>query len=89
VRLSPADPYERARMRVWRQFIDEVPTPAIRVPSYNRYIRHKWKNLSQEEFSKLVEKRTVRKHFYRNMGLDGSSQEAENQAIEKLRETVN
>ncbi|AMN39096.1 glutathione S-transferase family protein [Rhodoplanes sp. Z2-YC6860] len=87
--LSPSDPYKRARMRIWRQFIDEVPTPAIRVPSYNRYIRHKWKNMSEEAFSKLVEKRTVRKHFYRNMGLEGSSQEEENQAIEKLRETVN
>ena len=50
VPLRPLDVYERARMRVWRQFIDEVPTSAIRVPSYNRYIRHKWQNLSQDEF---------------------------------------
>ena len=39
ISLSPADAYQRARMRAWRQFIDEVPTSAIRVPSYNRYIR--------------------------------------------------
>ena len=63
VRLSPADAYRRARMRVWRQFIDEVPTPAIRVPSYNRYIRHKWQTMTQEDFDALVAKRTVRKHF--------------------------
>jgi glutathione S-transferase len=60
VPLRPSDVYERARMRAWRQFIDEVPTSAIRVPSYNRYIRHKWKNLSQAEFDSLVDKRTGR-----------------------------
>jgi len=88
MKLSPADPYLRARMRAWRQFIDEVPTAAIRVPSYNRYIRHKWKDMSQEEFDALVDKRTVRKHFYRNMGRDGSSEAEEQQSIERLRETV-
>jgi glutathione S-transferase len=88
VALSPDDAYRRARMRVWRQFIDEVPTAAIRVPSYNRYIRHKWQSLSQQAFDALVAKRTVRKHFYRAMGRDGSSPEEERNAIEKLRETV-
>jgi glutathione S-transferase len=75
-------------MRAWRQFIDEVPTAAIRVPSYNRYIRHKYANLAQEEFDAQVAKRTVRKHFYRNMGRGGSSPEEERASIERLRETV-
>jgi glutathione S-transferase len=88
VALRPADVYQRARMRSWRQFIDEVPTPAIRVPSYNRYIRHKWQGMAQGEFDALVERRTVRKHFYRRMGRDGSDAEDEREAIEKLRETV-
>ncbi len=88
IALVPSDAYQRALMRVWRQFIDEVPTPAIRVPSYNRYIRHKWQSLSQEQFDAQVERRTVRKHFYRHMGRGGSSAEEERDAIEKLRETV-
>lgn len=88
VPLRPLDVYERARMRVWRQFIDEVPTAAIRVPSYNRYIRHKWQAMSQEDFDRLVERRTVRRHFYQSMGREGSSVEEENAAIDKLRETV-
>lgn len=87
-RLSPTDAYQRARMRAWRQFIDEVPTPAIRVPSYNRYIRHKWQAMPQDAFDALVEKRTVRKHFYRHMGRNGSSEKDERDAIEKLAETV-
>jgi len=86
--LRPQDLYQRARMRAWRQFIDEVPTSAIRVPSYNRYIRHKWKGLSQAEFDRLVDKRTVRKQFYQSMGRDGSSAQDEEAAIDKLRETV-
>jgi glutathione S-transferase len=88
VPLSPADPFHRARMRAWRQFIDEVPTPAIRVPSYNRYIRHKWEAMSQDEFDSHVERRTVRKHFYRKMGRQGSDPEDEKEAIDKLRETI-
>lgn len=88
VPLSPPDAYGRARMRAWRQFIDEVPTAAIRVPSYNRYIRHKYKNLTQEEFDAQVAKRTVRKQFYRSMGRGGSSPQDEQASIERLRDTV-
>ena len=33
--LIPADPAERARMRAWMRFMEEVPTAAVRVPSFN------------------------------------------------------
>ena len=35
VPLRPSDPIRIAQMRAMMRFIDEVPTPAIRVPSYN------------------------------------------------------
>jgi glutathione S-transferase len=35
-----------------------------------------------------MERRTVRKHFYRHMGRSGSSADEERDAIEKLRETI-
>ena len=88
VSLIPLDAYSRARMRVWRQFIDEIPTAAIRVPSYNGYIAHKWQSMPQEEFDALVAKRTVRKQFYLRMGRTGSSDQEEQASIELLRETV-
>ena len=88
VRMVPADPYERARMRSWRQYIDEVPTPAIRPPSFNAFILQGWSGLSDHEFEQAVEKRTVRKHFYRRMGRKGFSQTEVNEALEKLRETL-
>ena len=34
--LRPRDPVELAHMRTWRQYIDEVPTTAIRYPSFNQ-----------------------------------------------------
>src|SRR6267378_3545741 len=35
VALSPADPVGRATMRAWMRYFEEVPTAAIRVPSFN------------------------------------------------------
>jgi glutathione S-transferase len=88
VPLSPSDAYGRARMRAWRQYIDEVPTAAIRVPSFNGYSKHLWANMSKEEFESLNAKRTIRKHFYAHLGRDGSSAEEEARSVELLRETV-
>ncbi|MEK9645280.1 MAG: glutathione S-transferase family protein, partial [Alphaproteobacteria bacterium] len=36
--MSPADPVGRAHMRKWLRYLEEVPTPAIRVPSFNKYL---------------------------------------------------
>lgn len=35
VPLRPSSLIELAHMRTWRQYIDEVPTPSIRYPSFN------------------------------------------------------
>jgi glutathione S-transferase len=88
VPLSPGDPYGRARMRAWRQFIDEVPTAAIRVPSFNGYVAHLWEQIPQEEYESLIAKRTIRRHFYQHLGRTGSSPEEEARSVEMLRETV-
>lgn len=39
VPLKPADPHARARMRLWTKYIDDVPTWAIKTPSFARNIR--------------------------------------------------
>ena len=33
--MRPVDPLDVARLRALMRFVDEVPTPAVRVPSYN------------------------------------------------------
>ena len=55
VPLSPPDPYGRAKMRKWLRFIEEVPTVAIRIPSFNQvFVRHR-KNLSDEDLDRILD----------------------------------
>lgn len=86
--LMPETPSGRAHMRAWRQYIDEVPTPAIRVPSFNAYILKMWSAIPDSEFSKLVEKRSVRKHLYKKIGREGFSEDEVREALERLRQTL-
>ena len=56
VPVMPADAYGRARMRSWQHYIDEVPTPAICVPSFNAFILRGRAGMSEREFNAPVEK---------------------------------
>jgi glutathione S-transferase len=73
--LMPATPLERARMRTWRQFIDEVPTVAIRAPSFNAALVELWKGMSDSEFEAFAVRHPLRADFYRKMGTTGFSQD--------------
>jgi glutathione S-transferase len=87
--LTPEDPLERARMRKWLRYFEEVPTPAIRVPSFNRYLSKRFDKLSQDEFDRFVDNHPIRKQFYKRMrkeeGFDERDTEA---ALDRLRQTV-
>src|ERR1700758_476604 len=65
--LIPRDPGPRAKMRAWRQFIDEVPTAAIRVPSFNAYIVPNWGKAAGNDSwgAERLEKAKIRISFYR------------------------
>ena len=71
---TPPDAMGRAKMRAWLRYIEEVPTPAVRYPSFNRVLVHNHNKMSQAEFDKTADKRPLRKHFYRRMGLTGFPQ---------------
>lgn len=86
--LRPKNPLALAHMRAWRQFIDEVPTAAIRYPSFNAAFVHIWADTDEEEHQRLVDRRPLRKHFYRRMGRDGFSKEDIDVALEMLRLTL-
>ena len=65
--LTPDDPVARAQMRKWMRYFEEVPTAAIRVPSFNKYLSKKLGALSDEDYLALANKHPVRKHFYLKM----------------------
>ena len=76
-------------MRKWLRYFEEVPTPAIRVPSFNKYLSKRFDKLSDEEFKEFVDNHPIRKHFFKKMrkeqGFDNF--ETEN-AIDRLRQTL-
>ena len=82
----PAAPKALAHMRAWRQYIDEVPTPAIRVPSFQAFIRRTFKD--GEFFEREAAMRPIRKHFYMKMRSGSFSEQELAEANEKLQQTI-
>lgn len=68
ISLAPADAYERAQMRSWIAYVDQVTTPAIRYPSFQfGGLLLKFQNLSNEEFEERARKRPTKAAFYKKM----------------------
>ncbi len=83
-RFVPEDATQRAAMRSLMRFIDEVPTPAIRVPSYNLAFVRYFRTMSEEEFVALAESKPLRKEFLLTMGRTGFSDEEMRKATDRL-----
>lgn len=89
VPLTPSDPVMRAHMRKWMRYFEEVPTPAIRVPSFNQYLSKRFDKLSQKEFEDFVDTHPIRKQFFKKMRKEKGFDEFEtNLAIDRLSQTV-
>jgi glutathione S-transferase len=85
VPLSPADAAGRSKMRAWMRFCEEVPTPAIRVPSFNLALAQRYKGFDAARFQhQEIETRPLKKHFYQRMGVHGFDNEDVAKAIEQL-----
>lgn len=82
--LTPKDPAERAAMRAMMRFIDEVPTPAIRVPSYNLAFLPHFQSMTEAEFRALADSKPLRREFLLKMGRSGFSDDEYNEAISRL-----
>jgi glutathione S-transferase len=83
-RFVPEDAVARARMRSLMRFIDEVPTPAIRIPSYNLAFLRYFRAMSEEEFVALAESKPLRKEFLLRMGRTGFPKQEMDQALDRL-----
>ena len=86
--LRPHDPLGRARMRAWCQYIEEVPVPSIRYPSFNAYFVPIWKDMSERQFLDYTERLPLRKHFYQRMGRGGFTSAEIDAAHERLNQTL-
>lgn len=85
--LTPADPLKRAEMRSWLRFIEEVPTVAIRYPSFQKVFVQHFSHMSGEDFDEAARKRPLRTKFYREMGLDGFDPDVYQESLDRLRRT--
>jgi glutathione S-transferase len=56
VRLRPADPVARARMRVWSKFIDEYFCPALSMIGWHIMVRRIARAIDKGELEKLLER---------------------------------
>jgi glutathione S-transferase len=86
--LIPAEPAERVRMRAWMRFMEEVPTAAVRVPSFNMVFLPRFDGLDDEQFLEAeAGARPLRKHFFEKMGRKGFADKEVAASMEQLRQT--
>src|SRR5277367_5915763 len=86
--LMPGDAYDRARVRAWLRYIEEVPTAAIRVPSFNGLFLNGWRMLNDAARTYYIENTPLRKGHYRRFGTAGFSRDQVDESTERLRQTV-
>jgi len=86
--LMPRDAYGRARVRAWLRYIGEVPTVAIRVPSFNGLFLKGWRQMSDAQRAGYIAATPLRKGHYRRFGTDGFSKDQMDESTERLRQTV-
>lgn len=89
VPLMPDTAIDRAGVRAWLRFFEEVPTAAVRFPSYNQaFVPANFSRQSEMEFQRDADSRPLRKEFYRQMGRQGFDEAAIRGSLEALKGTV-
>ncbi len=75
-------------MRAWMRFLEEVPTAAVRVPSFNMGFLPRFEGLDRAQFeAEQADIRPIRKQFYRRMGTSGFNKADVEASFEQLRNT--
>ena len=88
--LIPSHAYAQAKMRAWLAFVDAVPTPAVRYPSFQfGGLLKKFQAMSAEEFDEQIHRRPIKSTFYKAMSRQtGFSNAALEEAYRALRNTA-
>ena len=86
--LLPRDKVARARARAWMRYIDEVPTVAVRVPSFaNLFAPMRFTGKSDAEFAQHADRLPLRKQFYQRMTQKGFGKAEIDTACGQIRQT--
>ena len=87
--LTPQDPVERANMRQWMRYFDEVATTAVRFPSFNMAFLPRFDGLDDKPFLEdEANVRPLRKEFFIRMGRSGFPDKDVETAIGNISKTV-
>jgi glutathione S-transferase len=86
--MRPTDPHGVANLRAMMRFVDEVPTPAVRVPSYNLAFLPHFQAMSETEFQALCDSKPLRREFLMRMGRAGFPQADMDEAMGRLRRGI-
>jgi glutathione S-transferase len=87
--LMPTDAIDRAGVRAWMVFVDQVPTPAVRYPSFQYGgLRRKFEKMSPEEFAERARRSPLKKAFYDKMAGGGFTEAEVAAALEDIRKTA-
>ena len=89
ISLTPTGIKERAKMRAWLRFFEEVPTVAVRFPSYNADFARHFSKMTDDEFQTLAKSKPLRDKFLGEMDkTKGFSTEKLKSAEDSIRKTV-
>lgn len=88
VPMSPGDPLRRAHMRKWLRYFEEVPTAAIRVPSFNQFLVKRYANMDDADYNQMADAHPIRKHFYKRLAKKGFSAQETEESLDRLKQTV-
>ena len=86
--LMPAEAIWRAKVRAWMRYIEEVPTSAIRPPSFNSLFSDANGALDREAFEAHAARLPLRKHFYLKMKSGRFDQTMIEASLEQLAQNV-
>lgn len=86
--MTMPDAVGRAHLRKWLRYLEEVPTPAIRVPSFNQYLVNRYKTMSEEQYAEMADNHPIRKHFYQRLGKNRFSDSETQEAHDRLQQTM-
>lgn len=82
--LRPDCAWARAQMRKWTHYIDEVPTPATRIPSFHHVFGRALRALPPAALGAVAAARPLRKHMYLRIGPNGFPDQDLSQAMEQI-----